>query len=210
MGTHKISSYIVQYRAKKKEAAEEERRRRIEDMKRRPEIVDPSFEILGLQAPPLDSNHDDRSTITPTASSASPASTADDWLFQTRRASTIPSTAYQLEPYCEVTPKSSVTSNNSAASDAPRPQDYDMGWEVSSSARPRPQSYLPSSTSASYSVSMADLHRGSEHQSRRRTLQVTNHERNESAPSHEGSSSAQPSLRLEASLTKPFSIDDPF
>ncbi|KAK5956645.1 hypothetical protein OHC33_002131 [Knufia fluminis] len=204
MGGSKLS-YIVHYRAKKKEAAEEEKRRRTEDAQRRPEIIDPSFELFGQKTPPSEQIYDDpfsRDTVT-----TPPALTNDDWLFQTRRVSTLPRN-YQFEPYCEVTPKSSVSSQNSAASDAPSLTDQRMGWDVATTARPRPQSYLPSSASASYSLSMTDLHRSTEYKSRRQSSHISG-QLHDGLPAYTPSQRSQPSYKLEASLSRPFSIDEP-
>lgn len=198
MGANKIG-FLVQYRSKKKEAADAEKRRRTEDAQRRPEIIDPSFELFGHNTPPAEQAYD---TVT-----TSPAAVNDDWLFQTKRASTLPR-SYQFDPYCEVTPKSSVSSQNSAASDGLSSRDYEMGWDTASTARPRPQSYLPSSASASYSLSMTDLHRSTEYKSRRQGSHIS-HVRQEGCPTYDQSRQSQPSYRLEASLTRPFSINDP-
>lgn len=204
-----VGTYIVHYRAKKREAAEEERKRRIEDAKKRPEIIDPSWEILGYQSPVPEQQYENpfEHDLGTTASSSS---LNDDWLFKTRRASTMPQ-PYQHSPYCEVTPKSSVSSNNSAASDAPvRQNSYDMTWEEPSiTARPRPQSYLPPAQSATYSLSTADLHRSSIYQSRRQATPDPSHSRHDSLPAYDKVQKPQSAYRLEASLTRPFSVDDP-
>jgi len=205
MGANKIGCYLVQYRSKKKDAAEEEKRRKIEDAQRRPQIIDPSFELFGHTTPVSEQWHND--PISHDTPATSPGSINDDWLFQTRRASTLPRD-YQFDSYCEVTPKSSVSSQNSAASDATSTNNYEMGWDPASTARPRPQSYLPSSTSATYSHSMADLHRSTEYKSRRQSSHI-GHQRQESLPSYSRGEQPQPAYRLEASLTRPFSIDDP-
>lgn len=204
MGANKIGSYLVQYRSKRKEAAEEEKRRRIEDAQRRPAIIDPSFELFGHSTPSSQQLYDDSARHD--APTTLPAPANDDWLFQTRRASTLPPD-YQLDPYCEVTPKSSVSSQNSAVSDASSSRDYGLGLDGASTARPRPQSYLPSSASASYSLSMTDLHRSTEYRSRRRSGHVGNQQ--ESLPSYDRCHQSQPSYGLQASLTRPFSIDEP-
>lgn len=185
---------------------EEERRRRREDAQRRPAIIDPSFELFGRQSPSSQRSYDDQ--FIHRGSTISPASTSDDWLFQTRRASTLPRN-YQFEPHCEVTPKSSVSSQNSAASSAPSQIDYDMGWETSRTARPRPQSYLPPLASASYSHSMTDLHRGSEYKSRRYSAQPSIRAPQEPLPSYDRPEEPRSAYRLQASLNRPFSIDDP-
>ncbi|KAK5103063.1 hypothetical protein LTS08_003866 [Lithohypha guttulata] len=204
MGAHKIGSYIIHYRQRKKEAAEDERRRRLEDAKKRPDIIDPSWEILGYKSPRPEQSIDNSIDHDHRAATFS-SSAQGDWLFQARRASTM-SGDYQLQPYCEVTPKSSISSSKSAASD----QTYDMGWvEPSMTARPRPQSYLPSAASASYSMSMMNLHGGSVPQKQRHDSPNHNHLNQQSLPFHDDSSSKRASYRLEACLTKPFSINDP-
>lgn len=203
-----VGTYIVHYRAKKREAADEERRRRVEDAKRRPAIVDPSWEILGYKSPLAEQQYDN--PFEHDIATTSSTSLHDDWLFQSRRASTMPEN-YQHSPYCEITPKSSVSSNDSAASDAPvRQSSYDMTWEsLPTTVRPRPQSYLPSTQSATYSMSMADLHRSSVYQSRRQDASNSFDQRHDSLPSYDRSQPPQPAYRLEASLTRPFSCDDP-
>lgn len=178
----------------------------MEDAQRRPAIVDPSFELFGCKTPPSGQTCDD--LFNHDTDTASPALPTDDWLFQTKRASTLPGN-YQFEPCCEVTPKSSVSSTNSSASDAPPPTEYDMGWNTSSTARPRPQSYLPHSASALCSLSMTDLHRGSAYRSKPPTNHISTHQRPKSPPSYDKSQRSQANYRLEASLTRPFSIDDP-
>lgn len=209
MAGHKIGSYITHYRSRRKEAAEEEKRKRLEDTKRRPEIIDPSYEILGLKSPPTDQSYEDPFSYT-SNTTTSPSSMYDDWMFQTRTESTS-SRNLQFEPYCEVTPKSSVSSNNTTASDVPPRHEYDMGWDTSSTTRPRPYSYLPSSASAlgAYSSSMTDLNRGSAYQSKTTHVQSTKHQRQESLPSYSASKPPQTKYRLESSLSRPFSIDDP-
>lgn len=198
MGANKIGSYIVNYRSKRKEAVEEERRRREQEFGRRPEIVDPSYELFGqkTQQPQLYQEEPFRNDSTASQMSS------DDWTFQSRRANTSPE-LYQMEPYCEVTPKSSVSSNASKASTTPSQQDYNMGWESSEQTRPRPQSYLPPVIAQTSSTYTADHNRSISHQSRRHTMLQ------ESLPTRSIETSIQSAYKLEASLTKPFSMDDP-
>lgn len=203
MGANKIASCLVQYRSKRKEAAEEEKRRRIEDAQRRPPIIDPSFELFGHDTPPSAQSYDGYGHDAP---SIIPAPASDDWLFQTRGASTS-SHNHQLDPYCEITPKSSVSSQNSAISDASSSRGYNLGPDTVSTARPRPQSYLPPTASASYSSSLADLHRSTEYKPRRRSAHIGNQQGR--LPFLDRSQQSQPGYRLEASLTRPFSIDEP-
>lgn len=205
MPANKFGSYIVNYRSRRKEEAEQERQRRLEDAKRAPQIIDPSFELFGHQSP-QDYSYEDvvkrdshRSMI-----ATSPENMAGDWMFQNRRASTMPQ-PYQFEPYCEITPKSSVSSSTSAASDA-RPASYDMGWETGNIVQPRPQSHLPSSISKIHTMSMSDMHRASAYRSRRQSGYVEQPEQSKAEQPPPAQSS---SYQMGASLTKPFSMDDP-
>lgn len=205
MPANKFGSYIVNYRSRRKEEAEQERQRRLEDAKRAPKIIDPSFELFGHQSPQDYEYEDSLSHNTTKSPAASPEGMAGDWMFQNRRASAMPQ-PYQFEPYCEVTPKSSVSSSTSASSDA-RPIDYDMGWDTANTIRPRPQSHLPSSMSKIHTMSMSDLHRASAYRSRRHSGHA---EPPQPSQAEKPSKSSRPAYGLGASLTKPFSIDDPF
>lgn len=215
MPANKIGSYIAHYRSRKREEAEQERQRRIEDAKRAPKIIDPSFELFGFTSPPNGMDDDSFQHQFP----APPSTIAnDDWVFQNRRASTMPQ-PYQFEPYCEVTPKSSVSSSNSASSDAKAMPDYDTSWDTSNTARPRPQSYLPSFASANYSASTSDLHRESAYRSRRQTNYYENNSgygykeqqqyQSPLPPPQPQQQQSQSSYKVAASLTRPFSINDP-
>lgn len=206
MPVNKLGSYIVHYRSRKKEEAEQERQRRIDDAKRAPKIIDPSFELFGHQSPQdYDHLYEEpfrHDLVTPPAS----ISPNDDWTFQNRRASAMPQ-PYQMSPFCEITPKTSVSSTTSACSDIKPTTDYDMGWDTTNIARPRPQSCLPSITPASHSLSMSDLHRGSAYRARK---QLSHHENEPTKKSSiEQIRKPQSDYTMEASLTKPFSMDDP-
>lgn len=204
MPANKIGSYIVHYRSRKKEEAEQERQRRVEDAKRAPKIIDPSFELFGHQSPQDYTYNDFLSGDLSKSPITSPNDASNDWMFQNRRAATTPQ-PYQFEPYCEVTPKSSVSSSTSACSDA-KPVNYDMTWDTANTARPRPQSYLPPSISKIHTMSMSDLHRASAYRSRRQS----SHNEQTQSSNVEQPQSPQSSYKMGASLTRPFSIDDPF
>lgn len=204
MPANKIGSYIVNYRSRRKEEAEQERQRRLEDAKRAPKIIDPSFELLGHKSP-QDYDHEDflSRTITKSPQATSPEDMAGDWMFQ-NRTTTTSSQPYQFEPHCEITPTSSVSSSTSACGDA-KPAEYDMGWDTANTVRPRPQSYLPSSISKIHTMSMSAMHRASAYRSRRQS----SHAENMQSSKAEAPRPAQTSYNVGASLTKPFSIDDP-
>lgn len=204
MPASKIGSYIVHYRSRKKEEAEQERQRRIEDAKRAPKIIDPSFELFGHQSA-QDYLYEDpfRHDLSMSPPTASPS---DDWVFQNRRAATMPQ-PYQLDHHCDITPKTSVSSTNSAYSDVKPVTDYDMGWDTTNTVRPRPQSHLPSATPVPHSLSMSDLHRASAYRARKHLSYQEN-------PTAQKSSSEQPrkaqaDYTMGASLSRPFSMDDP-
>lgn len=205
MPANKIGSYIVHYRSRKKEEAEQERQRRIENARRAPKIIDPSYELFGHQSPPQDYLYEEpfRHDLMAPPASISPS---DDWTFQNRRASTMPQ-PYQMSPYCEITPKTSVSSTTSACSGVKPTTDYDMGWDTTNITRPRPQSYLPSVSPAPHSLSMSDLHRGSVYRARKHLSSL------ESGPTKKSSveqmRKPQSDYTMGASLTKPFSVDDP-
>lgn len=198
MGANRIGSYIVNYRSKRKEAADEERRRRDEELGRRPEIIDPSFELFGQRG-----QQQEQSQQSPFQDANVSQMSQDDWTFQNRRANTSPE-QYQLEPYCEVTPKSSISSTASKASTAPS-QNYDMSWDNYSQAKPRPQSYLPPVVAEPQPTYSADSDRTSSYQSRRNTMQPFQ----APLPRSSTSPNLQTPYQLGASLTKPFSMDEP-
>ena len=212
MAGNKFGTYFTISRSKRKEALEEERRRRAEELGRRPEIVDPSFELFGNKT--TQSALHDRSSVhdirLPTQQQAQ-----DDWAYQTRRTNQSPE-QFQLDPYCDVTPKSSTSSNVSKTSSAPSAQDYEMGWDGSNQVRPRPQSFLPASITAAQTSFMEDFSRASAYQSRRHTMlpQRTSTPVQQNLPSlpRQNTEPVQPSrssYKLEASLSKPFSMSDP-
>lgn len=204
MPASKIGSYIVHYRSRKKEEAEQERQRRMEDAKRAPKIIDPSFELFGHQSP-QDYLYEDpfRHDLNTSPPSVPPN---DDWVFQNRRAATMPQ-PYQLDHHCDITPKTSVSSTMSACSDVKHVTDYDMGWDTTNSIRPRPQSYLPSVTPVTHSLSMSDLHRASAYRSRKHLSYQENQTVQQSKD--EQPRKAQADYAMTASLTRPFSMDDP-
>lgn len=200
MGSNKIGSYIVNYRSKRKEAAEEERRRREQEFGKRPEIVDPSFELFGQRGQQQQQEQTFRSNSTP--SQISP----DDWVFQDRRTYTS-SEQYQFEPYCEVTAKSSVSSTASKASTVPSQQDYDMGWDSYEQTRPRPQSYLPPIAPIPQPAFTSDYSGVPINQSRRHTMHPA--QLRQPLMTSRTMPETKSTYKLEASLSKPFSMNDP-
>jgi len=207
--------FISQYRSKKKEAIERERQERLDLEKRAPQIIDPSFELFGHKSPANQYEHNTRNAGPNTFQSSSTSN--DDWTFHNRRTSSMPH-SYQFEPYCEVTPKSSVSSSNSNYSNRTTYTDNELAWDSCSTSRSRPQSYLPPLPSVQ-SYSGLDLQRPSAYKPRRSMSmdQVASGQDSSSvydlpyttAVSSHSYQTSQP-YRLEASLSRPFSLSEPY
>lgn len=205
--------FIALYRSKKKEAVEKERQNRFDLEKRAPQIIDPSFELFGHKSPQEQYEHDTYNFGSSTLPGSSTSN--DDWIFHNRRASTLPH-SYQFEPHCEVTPKSSVSSSNSNQSDSTTHVENDM--TSSSITRPRPQSYLPPMPPA-HPYSTTDLDRSTAYKSRRHNSidqrsttpdHIPTYEQLQANPTSPQSDQVSQPYKLEASLSRPFSLDQPY